>query len=100
MGQEMFPGLADLTARWAGHEQEMRAFIAAQTPQSMLREVVYTTTLGQTYRLPLWQMMVHVANHGTHHRGELAAMFALLDMAHSEEDWLHYFLHQSGQRSA
>jgi uncharacterized damage-inducible protein DinB len=41
--------------------------------------------------------MGHLANHGTHHRGELAAMFALLEAAHPEEDWYLYFLGKSGQ---
>lgn len=98
MDLESFPSLAHLSARWAEQEREMRSFITAQTPQSLLSEVVYTSTRGETYHLPLWQMMVHVPNHATHHRGELAAMFALLDVPHPEEDWLHYFLYQSEQR--
>jgi uncharacterized damage-inducible protein DinB len=41
--------------------------------------------------------MAHLANHGTHHRGELAAMFAMLAAPHPEDDWLIYLLSQSGQ---
>ncbi len=93
-----FPTLDAIRDRWAALEPEMRSFVAAQTPHSLQGEVRYTTTLGATYRLSLWQMMVHVPNHGTHHRGELAAMFTALDAAHPEEDWVHYFLEQSGQR--
>ncbi|MGH2521990.1 MAG: DinB family protein [Anaerolineales bacterium] len=36
--------------------------------------------------------MLHVANHGTHHRGELAAMLALLNAPHPEDDLLDYFI--------
>jgi uncharacterized damage-inducible protein DinB len=93
-----FPTLAAIRERWANLEPEMRAFVAAQTPHSLQGEVTYTTTIGATYRLILWQMMVHVPNHGTHHRGELAAMFTAMDAPHPEEDWAHYFLEQSGQR--
>ena len=98
-----FPAEADsptvdaLRLRWSNHEGEMRRFIATQTPSSLMRDVPYTTTKGVSYTLKLWQMMVHVCNHGTHHRGELAAMFAMQGIPHPEEDWLLYFLERSGQ---
>ncbi|HLB46153.1 MAG TPA: DinB family protein [Anaerolineales bacterium] len=34
--------------------------------------------------------MLHLANHGTHHRGELAAMLALMDVPHPEDDLILY----------
>ena len=92
------PTLAALRARWQAQAAEMRAFLAAQTPESVEREIAYTNTRGESYRLRLWQMAAHVANHGTHHRAELAAMYALLDVPHAEEDWSRYFLEQTGQR--
>ena len=76
----------------------MRAFVKAQTPDTLLAEIGYTNTRGENFHLPLWQMMLHVPNHNTHHRGELAAIYALMGVEHAEEDWLHYFLQKSGQR--
>jgi uncharacterized damage-inducible protein DinB len=99
-GVEQFPAVTDLRQDWAILEQQMRDFVAAQTRQSLQQKITYTTTSGQIYTLDLWQMMVHVANHGTHHRGELAAMFALMEVPHPEDEWQHYFLIKSGQRSA
>ena len=93
-----FPTLGALRQYWAGLEEEMRAFVAAQTEKSLEREIAYTNTLGQKYHLPLWQMMVHVPNHNTHHRGELAVMFAAINAPHPEDEWNHYFLIKSGQR--
>jgi uncharacterized damage-inducible protein DinB len=92
-----FPTLEALYANWSEVEAELQAFVAAQTEESLLRTVAYTNTKGRMYALPLWQLMAHLANHGTHHRGELAAMFALLDAPHPEEDWYLYFLSKSGQ---
>jgi uncharacterized damage-inducible protein DinB len=97
-GVEQFPAVAGLRQRWAEVEGEMRSFVAAQTPQGLLREVTYTSTKGEVYRLILWQMMAHVVNHGTHHRGELAAMFALMGIPHPEDEFMHFFLVRSGQR--
>ena len=93
-----FPTLASVTKRWGSVEAEMHAFREAQSEQSLLASVAYTNFQGETFQLPLWQMMAHVVNHETHHRGELAAMFALMNVPHPEEEAVQYFLHTSGQK--
>jgi len=93
-----FPTALSIREYWVEVEKNMRAFIAEQTEQSLLREITYTNPKGETFTLPLWQMMVQPPNHNTHHRGELAAMFALMNIPHPEEEIVQYFLVKSGQR--
>lgn len=93
-----FPTVASIREYWADVEKNMRAFIAGQTEESLLRDVTYTNPKGETFTLPLWQMVVQPPNHNTHHRGELAAMFALMNIPHPEEEIVQYFLVKSGQR--
>jgi len=93
-----FPTAASIKEYWMDVEKNMRGFIAEQTGQSLLREVTYTNPKGEIFTLPLWQMMVQPPNHNTHHRGELAAMFALMNIPHPEEEVVQYFLIKSGQR--
>jgi uncharacterized damage-inducible protein DinB len=76
----------------------MRAFISAQTDESLEAVITYANFSGETFHAPVWQMLMHVANHETHHRGELAAMFALMDVPHPEEEVIQYFLNLSGQK--
>jgi uncharacterized damage-inducible protein DinB len=95
-----FPTLAAVTARWAAVEQEMLDFVDTRSEASLEAPAAYSNFEGKTYRLPLWQMMTHVVNHETHHRGELAAMFALMGTAHPEEEVVQYFLDMSGQKKA
>jgi uncharacterized damage-inducible protein DinB len=83
---------------WVPVESNMRAFLVEQTEESLQRNVTYTNPKGETFTLPLWQMMVQPPNHNTHHRGELAAMFALMNVPHPEEEIVQYFLVKSGQR--
>ena len=94
---EDFPDLAAIRMRWLEVEVDLRTFVSQQTPESLFREVAYTNTRGQALRVPLWQLLVHLANHGTHHRGELAAMLTVLGIPHQENDWYYYFLIKSGQ---
>jgi uncharacterized damage-inducible protein DinB len=93
-----FSSIESVREYWVDVEQDMRAFIAGLTEDSLVRDVTYTNPKGETFTLPLWQMVVQPPNHNTHHRGELAAMFALMDVSHPEEEVVQYFLITSGQR--
>ena len=75
----------------------MLAFVAAQTQSSLQGVLTYTTTAGQARSLILWQAMAHVPNHGTHHRAELAAMLASMNVPHPENDLNRYFLERTVQ---
>ncbi|HEX2992266.1 MAG TPA: DinB family protein [Anaerolineales bacterium] len=93
-----FPTIASVREYWLDVEKNMRAYLAEQTEESLSREVTYTNPKGETFTLPLWQMVVQPPNHNTHHRGELAAMFALMNVPHPEEEIVQYFLVRSGQK--
>ena len=93
-----FPTVASIREYWGTVETTLRKFLAEQTEESLQHNVTYTNPKGETFTLPLWQMVVQPPNHNTHHRGELAAMFALMGIAHPEEEIIQYHLIQSGQR--
>lgn len=93
-----FPTLVALEERWTQAEKDLRAFVALQTDSSLQAPIPYSNFNGQEFRVPLWQMFMHVINHETHHRGELAAMFALMNVPHPEEEVIQYFLNLSGQK--
>jgi uncharacterized damage-inducible protein DinB len=93
-----YPTLAGLKSAWADVETQMRAFIGSQTEDSLQAVIAYSNFKGEAFRVPLWQLLMHVANHDTHHRGELAAMFALMNVPHPEEEVIQYFLDLSGQK--
>lgn len=88
---EEFPTLADVRAAWAETESQMLAFLARQEDASLQQVVNFTNTRGEPFAFPLGQLMLHVANHSTHHRGELAAMLALLNIPHPETDMYLYY---------
>ena len=93
-----FPTVASIREYWVDVEKNMRTFINEQTEQSLQSNITYTNPKDETFTLPLWQMMVQPPNHNTHHRGELAAMFALMNIPHPEEEIVQYFLVKSRQR--
>ena len=93
-----FPTAASIREYWVEVENNMRNFIAEQTESSLMHNITYTNPKGETFTLPLWQMVIQPPNHNTHHRGELAAMFALMNIPHPEEEVVQYYLIKSGQK--
>ena len=64
--------------RWDALEAEQKAFVDALTDADLARVVSYKNTEGKAYQAPLGQLLVHVANHATHHRSEIATMVTML----------------------
>ncbi|MFQ5874269.1 MAG: DinB family protein [Dehalococcoidia bacterium] len=95
-----FPDLAPLRTRWDAEEDEMQAFLSGISEEGLSREIHYRTTEGKPFHLPLWVLMQHVANHGTHHRSEAATMLTMVQGSPPLTDLLVYHLIQSGQRKA
>lgn len=82
--EEEFPTFKALQARWAVEEKALNEFVAALTDEKLNSAFQYKTTKGVAYENILWQIMVHVVNHGTQHRGEVAAI--LTELGHSPGD--------------
>ena len=66
-------------------EAELRAFLATLTDADLdqPRTITFIED-GVQVTGPLWQLMVHIVNHGTQHRSDAAQM--LTDLGHSPGD--------------
>lgn len=86
-----FPDVAAVRAVWMAVDQATQAFVDGLNEADVARFSTYTYANGVTYRQPLWQMMLHVANHGTQHRSEVAAMLTGFGCSPGDLDMLFYF---------
>jgi uncharacterized damage-inducible protein DinB len=69
-----YPTLAALRTAWSAEETAMRAFLNRLADQDLEGIVSYTADTGHDRRRTLWHCLLHVANHGTQHRAEAAAI--------------------------
>ncbi len=97
LNERDFPTLDSLRARWLQEEQATRAFLATLTESTLADHLTYQNFKGQTCTLPLWQMLVHVVNHGTQHRSEVAFMLTTLEHSPGDLD-MSVFLSQRSQQ--
>jgi len=89
--------LAELRQRWDVLEHEQRAFIESLTPVALARPLDYKTPTGKALRLPLSDLLQHVATHGVHHRSEIATMITMISQSPPDTGMHTYHLALTGQ---
>lgn len=65
--------LAAIRAAWAPTAQALLDFAHSRTQADLDASHEIRTFDGTPYRHALWQMMQHLVNHGSYHRGQVAA---------------------------
>jgi len=74
---DQFPDVASVRAAWTAHETNMRGYIDA-LGGDVGRVIDYTLLNGSAGSTPLWQMLQHVVNHASYHRGQITTMLRQL----------------------
>ncbi len=75
---DRFPDLAALRSAWAEHELNMRAFVDRLGDADVTRVIEFTLLNGTGGASPVWQMVQHVVNHASYHRGQITTMLRQL----------------------
>ena len=73
-----FPTVESLETRWAVVEGDYTAFLSGVTDGSLATVIAYTNTRGEEWAYPLGQMLQHVMNHSSYHRGQVTTMLRQL----------------------
>ena len=83
--------VAAVRAEWEKIEGKTRAFVSKVDETTLARVYSRKRPDGFTQTLPLWQMMLHVANHGTQHRSEVAAMLTAAGLSPGNMDMTAFY---------
>ena len=88
---EDYPDLPSVTAAWRDLETGIRTFVDGLDDAGILRELDYRQMSGQAFRSPIWQMVQHVVNHGTYHRGQITTMLRQLGAPATSTDLIAFY---------
>ena len=79
-----------LTDWFRSSHEELRAFVDSIDESSLERTYEDTDDEGRPVTFRLWEMMVHVVNHGTQHRSEAAAALTVLGRSPGDLDFCDF----------
>lgn len=86
-------GLAEVCARIGN---EMQEFISSLNVERAA-QIKDVSIGGHTFRFPIWQLLLQVFMHSTHHRGELSVLLTSLGRQPPVEDIIVRFAEESEQ---
>jgi uncharacterized damage-inducible protein DinB len=85
------PDIPALRKFWRGEMAEMLIYVRSLSDEQANGKVRYTIPRGTKLRTKtLWHVLVHVVNHGTHHRGEIGRYIAECGHSPGDLDFLNY----------
>jgi uncharacterized damage-inducible protein DinB len=69
---------AEIVRWWEDVNSERAEFLRSLGPDALDAVVAYRNFAGVDFAFPLWQMLRHVVNHSTYHRGQVTTMLKQL----------------------
>lgn len=97
LSPDELPTVQAIDERWAELIEKRRIHLVNLAETELTAIAQWTNMRGQPYALPRWQVMLHCANHSTHHRSEVAVMLTELGHAPESTDLVEYYLGHAGQ---
>jgi uncharacterized damage-inducible protein DinB len=95
---DQFPDEESLRRAWTAHEANLRAYLGSLTDADVNRVIDYRALNGSPGSSRLGQMVQHVVNHGSYHRGQLTTMFRQLGAAPPKSmDLIGYYREQAAK---
>jgi uncharacterized damage-inducible protein DinB len=91
-----YPTVESVRETWNNIEQYTRKFLSELNDGDIGRNAEYLNDKGEKRAMPLGELMQHAANHGTHHRGQVAMILRLLDHTPGNFDILFYYAEKHG----
>jgi uncharacterized damage-inducible protein DinB len=73
-----FPDVLALRSRWKAIEQHRRSWFQNLDEGAVSKTIKYQNLKGKSFKAPLWQLLQHVCNHSTYHRGQVVALLRQL----------------------
>lgn len=81
----------DLGDAWLKLIDRMIGLAEALSEDSWTRKISYKLFSGKSFETPRWQVILHVVNHGTHHRGQITHMLRQIGEKPAALDLIRFY---------
>ena len=83
--------LALLQREWPALLEVWKQWGAGLTDDNVTAKASYPDMQGKPWTTPLWQIVLHVVNHGTHHRGQASGFLRTMGRVPPPLDLIAYY---------
>jgi uncharacterized damage-inducible protein DinB len=83
--------LDTLRQEWPVLHQGWRQWLSGMEERQIHESISYQDIAGNPYQSLPWEIVLHVVNHGTHHRGQVSGMIRALGQAPPQLDLIRFY---------
>jgi uncharacterized damage-inducible protein DinB len=83
--------LGELEKEWLSLLERLQNWYQQLEPNQFGIEIRYSNSQGIPFSTPLWQVLLHLVNHGTMHRGQVVAMLRQAGVKPPGTDLIMYY---------
>ena len=87
---EDVPNIKSLSRRWDEEDQILLNYVKGLSQSRLNGNVTYNWLWARPRSRPLWHILQHIVNHGTHHRSEIGQVLAALGHSPKDLDFIKF----------
>jgi uncharacterized damage-inducible protein DinB len=95
-----YPDLAAVRTKWAEIEPRLQAYVNGLTAADADRVLEYRNVKGTVFRDPIGNILQHLANHGSYHRGQVTTLLRQLGATPVNTDMIGFYRERAAAKSA
>lgn len=92
--------IPQLSVEWSELHGRWREWMSSLTDEDAMQVIHYTDLKNRPWSNPLWQILLHVVNHSTHHRGQASGFIRALGKVPPPLDFIAFVRENAAKSTA
>jgi len=80
-----------LVEQWPALYRQWDKWLASQDDAGVAADLTYRDMKGNTWTNPIWNLVMHIVNHATHHRGQVSGFLRAMGQTPPVLDLVAYY---------
>jgi uncharacterized damage-inducible protein DinB len=97
---EAYPDMAAVRAQWAGTESQLATYVRGLTAADLDRILEFSNAKGVVFRDQIANILQHLANHGSYHRGQITTLLRQLGAKPVSTDMIGFYRERAAAKAA